>query len=179
MTYLVQFKRLRRGVMEVIRTIPIEGADSTAALEDAKGLAGTRHWPARTGSLRVMDESGHTLLDWTVPGPPDHPVAALRARIHATRTGGKRSPAPSIAPRRSEVSRFYPAQGHHRFAVGQAISYAEDDKPEIWRGGYEIVGLDDPRREPQYTIRSADQSHDRVVREHELREDLGARVRGL
>jgi hypothetical protein len=62
--------------------------------------------------------------------------------------------------------------------VGQAVSYAEDGQPEIWKGGYEIVRLDDPRDEPQYAVRSADQSYDRIVHEHELREDLGARVRG-
>jgi hypothetical protein len=71
-----------------------------------------------------------------------------------------------------------PASGEHLFAVGQAISYAEDGQPETWKGGYEIVRLDDPHREPQYAIRSADQSYDRIVYEHELREDLGARARG-
>jgi len=58
--------------------------------------------------------------------------------------------------------------------VGQAVSYAEDGQPETWKGGYEIVRLD----EPQYAVRSANQSYDRIVHEHELREDLGARVRG-
>jgi hypothetical protein len=66
----------------------------------------------------------------------------------------------------------------HRFAVGQAVSYAEDGQPEIWKGGYEIVRLDDACDEPQYAIRNADQSYDRIVHEHELREDLGARARG-
>ena len=62
--------------------------------------------------------------------------------------------------------------------MGQAVSYAEDGQPETWKGGYEIVRLDDPHREPQYAIRNADQSYDRIVHEHELREDLSARVRG-
>jgi hypothetical protein len=61
--------------------------------------------------------------------------------------------------------------------VGEPISYAEDGQPEIWKGGYEIVRLDDGRDEPQYAIRNADQSYDPIVHEHELREDLGARVR--
>jgi hypothetical protein len=77
-----------------------------------------------------------------------------------------------------EKSPSAPALGRHRFAVGQAVSYAEDGQSETWKGGYEIVRLDDPRREPQYAIRSADQSYDRIVHEHELREDLGARARG-
>jgi hypothetical protein len=63
--------------------------------------------------------------------------------------------------------------------VGQAISYAEDGKPEHWQGGYEIVNAVDPdAREARYAIRNADEPHDRVAKEHELREDLGARTRG-
>jgi hypothetical protein len=71
------------------------------------------------------------------------------------------------------------AMRHHRFDIGQQVSYAEDGKPHVWRGGYDIVRLHPPGKdEPQYAIRSADQSYDRIVFEHELREDLGARVRG-
>ena len=77
-----------------------------------------------------------------------------------------------------EENRSPPASGEHLVAVGQAVSYAEDGQPETWKGGYEIVRLDDPRDEPQYAVRSADQSYDRIVHEHELREDLGARGRG-
>ena len=77
-----------------------------------------------------------------------------------------------------EDSPSTPSLGQHRFAVGQAVSYAEDGQPEIWKGGYEIVRLDDPHHGPRYAIRSADQSYDRIVHEHELREDLGARGRG-
>jgi hypothetical protein len=65
--FLVQFRRLRRGVPEVVRTFSVAAADRAAALSWAKGLAGTRHWPARTHTLRVMDEGGRTLLDWTAP----------------------------------------------------------------------------------------------------------------
>jgi hypothetical protein len=67
----------------------------------------------------------------------------------------------------------------HRYAVGQHVSYAEDRSPnEIWRGGYEIVFLlAAGDREPQYHIRSADQTYDRVVGESQLQEDLGARGR--
>lgn len=70
MAFLVQFKRLRRGVPQVIRTLPFDSPDQAAALADAKGLAGTRHWPVLTDALRVMDEGGHTLLEWTVPVAP-------------------------------------------------------------------------------------------------------------
>jgi hypothetical protein len=67
---------------------------------------------------------------------------------------------------------------HHRFDVGQSVSYAKDGKPRLWQGGYAIVGVHQPEHdEPQYAIRNADQSHDQIVREHELCEDLGARVR--
>jgi hypothetical protein len=61
--------------------------------------------------------------------------------------------------------------------VGQSVSYAEDGQPEIWKGRYEIVRLDHRREEPQYAITNADQSYDRIVHEHELREDLGVRGR--
>lgn len=67
----------------------------------------------------------------------------------------------------------------HRYAVGQAVSYAEVHPPhDIWRGGYEIVFLlPAGDREPQYQIRSVDQTYDRVVGESQLQEDLGARGR--
>ena len=52
-------------------------------------------------------------------------------------------------------------------------------KSDTWVGGYEIVGRFDPGGcEPQYAIRNADQSYDRIVQEHELRKDLGVRTRG-
>jgi hypothetical protein len=65
------------------------------------------------------------------------------------------------------------------FDVGQAVTYAEDGKAEVWEGGYEIVALYGVRdKDPRYAIRNADQSYERIVREHELRENLGARERG-
>ena len=67
MTYMVQFRRLRRGVPEVIGTLPIAAADGASALAFARSPAGKRRWPARTDALRVMDDGGRTLLDWTVP----------------------------------------------------------------------------------------------------------------
>jgi len=67
----------------------------------------------------------------------------------------------------------------HRYAAGQHISYAEHGPAGPWTGGYAIVALlPHGADEPQYRISHADQSYDRVVREHELTEDLGARERG-
>lgn len=184
MTFLIQFKRFRRGVPEVIGTLPIAAADGAAALAFARSLAGMRHWPARTDALRVMDDGGRTLLDWTVPVVTAQPVTYAPIPIPTEPTGNEPDSAPPIKAKppikvkRSEECPSTAALGRHRFAVGQAVSYAEDGQPEVWKGGYEIVRLDDPRDEPQYAIRNADQSYDRIVHEHELREDLGARVRG-
>ncbi|UVF22349.1 hypothetical protein HPT29_027105 (plasmid) [Microvirga terrae] len=63
----------------------------------------------------------------------------------------------------------------HRYAVGLPVSYAEDCAPnDVWRSGYKIVDLvSGGNREPQYQIRSADQSYDRVVWESQLQEDPG------
>ena len=46
MVFLVQFRRLRRGVPEVVRTLSFATGSCAAALASARGLAGTRHWPA-------------------------------------------------------------------------------------------------------------------------------------
>jgi hypothetical protein len=69
--------------------------------------------------------------------------------------------------------------GLHHFDLGQAVSYADDSEPDIWKGGYEIIELPaSVDHEPQYVIRNADEPYNLVVQEHELREDLGARLRG-
>jgi len=67
----------------------------------------------------------------------------------------------------------------HRYAVGQHVSYTDNSSPnDFWMGGYEIIFLlPAGNREPQYQIRSVDQSYDRVVGESQLQEDLGARGR--
>src|SRR5829696_4754370 len=78
-TFLVQFKRFRRGVPEVIRTLSLSTIDGAAALAFTKSLAGTRHWPPRTDALRVMDDGGRTLLDWTVPAAIAHTSPAAEA----------------------------------------------------------------------------------------------------
>jgi len=178
MKFLVQFKKYRRGVPEVIGTLPIAATDGAAALAFAQGPAGMRRWPPRTDALRVMDEGGRTLLDWTVPAAIAQPVTSSPAPVPPKPAGKEPRLAPPMTAEQPEESPTTHPTGRHRFAVGQAVSYAEDGQPEIWKGGYEIVRLDDPCAEPQYVIRSADQSYNRIVYEHELREDLGARARG-
>jgi hypothetical protein len=178
MTFLIQFKRFRRGVPEVIGTLPIAAEDGPAALAFARSLAGMRRWPSRTDALRVMDDGGRILLDWTVPVAAALPLTSSPTPVAAKPTGKEPRPASPIVMEQPEESRSTPASGEHLFAVGQAVSYAENGRPEIWKGGYEIVRLDDPHHGPRYAIRSADQSYDRIVHEYELREDLGARGRG-
>jgi len=178
MTFLIQFKRFRRGVPEVIGTLPIAATDGPSALAFARSLAGMRRWPTRTDALRVMDDSGRTLLDWTVPVATAQPVTSAPTLVPAKSTGKEPRRASLIAMEQPEESPSASGLGRHRFAVGQAVSYAEDGQPEIWKGGYEIVRLDDPHHGARYAIRSGDQSYDRIVHEHELREDLGTRGRG-
>ena len=92
MTFLVQFKRFRRGVPEVIRTLPVAAIDGAAALAYAKSLVGTRHWPGQTDALRVMDDRGRTLLDWTVPAAIAQPsVAAAAMRSAAAIVPGRQT----------------------------------------------------------------------------------------
>ena len=172
MTFIVQFRRLRRGVPEVIRELHIPSVDGAAALAAAQGIVGTRHWPVRTDALRVMDDGGRTLLDWTVPaGIPQSPTRARLAAKPAAVEPHPMSPTETTRPERRPAS--------HLFTVGQPVSYAEDGRPDTWQGGYEIIRLEHPLDEPQYAIRSADQSYDRIVHQHELREDLGARAPGI
>ncbi|MEE1614013.1 hypothetical protein [Microvirga sp. CF3016] len=178
MRFLVQFKRIRRGVPEVIGTLPIAAPDTAAALALVQSLAGKRRWPTRTDVLRVMDDGGRTLHEWAVPVAIAAPVTYSPSHIPTEPAGKAPRLVPLVLAEQSEERPSTPALGQHRFAVGQAVSYAEDGQPETWRGGYEIVRLDDPQGEPQYAIRNADQSYDRIVYEHELREDLGARIRG-
>jgi hypothetical protein len=64
MVFLVQFRRFRRGVPEVVRTIPIAAANGSAALTRARSFAGTRFWPPRTDALRV---GARRLWDASIP----------------------------------------------------------------------------------------------------------------
>jgi hypothetical protein len=81
MMFIVQFKRLRRGVPEVIREFHVPSVDGAAALAAAQGIIGTRHWPVRTDALRVMDDGGRTLLDWTVPAGIQQPSTYTRLSV--------------------------------------------------------------------------------------------------
>lgn len=69
----------------------------------------------------------------------------------------------------------------HRYAVGQHVSYAADYSPnKIWVSGYEIVSLlPAGNREPQYQIRTDDQTYDQVVWESQLQAGHGSRKRRL
>jgi hypothetical protein len=176
--FLIQFIRFRRGVPEVIRTLNLAAEDASAALARVKPLV-TGSWPYRTEGLRVMDDGGRTLIDWTVPVetaqlPRELPVRDL------PRSYNEPSPGPTLVSEELSQERMTPLPGHHHhFDVGQPVSYAEDGTWDIWKGGYEIVRLCEVGTgEAQYAIRSADQAHDRIVQEHELQEDLGARTRG-
>jgi hypothetical protein len=180
MDFLVQFRRMRRGVPEVVRTIPVSALDGLAALARARSIAGTRFWPPRTDALRVMDDGGHTLVDWIVPVEARHPrTASLRETSQEHIPGATRATRPLASDTRPLDPKSARAPHDHVFDVGQAVTYAEDGKAAAWEGGYEIValyGLED--KDPRYAIRNASQSYDRIVREHELRENLGARERG-
>ena len=179
MTFLVQFIRFRRGVPEVIRTLTLAAADASAALARAKRLV-VGSWPSRTEALRVMDDGGRTLINWIVPVATAQPVAYLPVVSLRERTYDEPLPTPALVSK--ELPRgllpTFPSK-LHRFDAGQAVSYAEDDKPESWKGGYDIIGLCElGNGEAQYAIRNPDQAHDRIVQEHELQEDLGARTLG-
>ncbi len=180
MAFIIQFLKFRRGVPEVVHTLRCAAADESAALASAQRLVGTRVWPMRTDALRVMDDGGRTLINWMVPVTAAQPTTPVRRPVGERIVADSRPASPlrvERADRREETTAA--PRRRHRFDVGQPVSYAEDGKPEIWKGGYEIVMLcDSSACEPQYAIRSADQSYDRIVREHELCEDLGARVRG-
>ncbi|WP_147023032.1 hypothetical protein [Microvirga aerophila] len=84
MRFLIQFKRFRRGVPEVIGTVPITAVDGAAALAFARSLAEMRHWPTWTDALRVMDDGGRTLFDWTLPAATAQPVTYKHARRPGT-----------------------------------------------------------------------------------------------
>ena len=104
MTFLIQFKRFRRGVPEVIGTLPIAAADGAAALAFARSLAGMRRWPSRTDALRVMDDGGRTLLDWTVPVATAQPVTSSPTPVPAKPAGKEPRPAPLMTAEHPEES---------------------------------------------------------------------------
>jgi hypothetical protein len=133
MTFLIQFIRFRRGVREVIRTLPVEAVDAGAALARVRSRVGTSTWPMNTDALHVMDDGGRTVLDWIVLAPAVQqflslPPSAQRAQID----GG---PLPASQPTSDNLTDAVgpPLTDHPHLEVGQAISFAEDGKPEIGR----------------------------------------------
>lgn len=64
-TFIIQYFRIRRGARVVIRTTTVTARSSASAFEWVKSNSG--RWPADTGALRILDDSGGTLLQWTVP----------------------------------------------------------------------------------------------------------------
>jgi len=172
---LMQFLRLRRGVLEVVHTIDFDG-HASAVLAEGTRLLRRGRWPARADTLRAIDQCGRTLKTWQITPDADQPSSALPAA--ALDRGAVEEPA-MPGPLRDHLKGEVLSRGSHHFDVGQPVSYADDDEPDIWKGGYEIIQLPVPTdHEPQYVIRNANDTYNLVVQEHELREDLGARLRG-
>lgn len=179
MPFLVQFIGFRRGAPAPLRTLAFDGHDPLSALRQAKVLIAGRSFPVRTEALRVMDDRGRTLIDWTMPVAADPPTSPS---VPASRTEDSPSwPTPAHTPekKRPEAKQQSGFTQRHQFEAGQPISYSEGGRHDVPIGGFEIVELCDASvREPSYLIRSAEETSDRRVKEHELQEDLGARVRG-
>jgi hypothetical protein len=69
----------------------------------------------------------------------------------------------------------------HRYAVGQHVSYSEACLPnDVCKGHYEVAFLlSAGDREPQYQIRSDDQTYDQIFWESQLQEEFGRRTTRL
>jgi hypothetical protein len=114
-------------------------------------------------------------MTWDIRDNTDQPTAGFVATDASHDVIDEPMPVPAFIDGERGV---FPV-GTHRFDVGQPVSYADDSKPEIWKGGYEIIQLPAlADHEPQYVIRNADEPYNLIVQQHELREDLGARLRG-
>jgi hypothetical protein len=178
MRYFVQFIRFRRGVPEPIRTIPVQAEDEEAVLARVRSRVGTGTWPMNTDALRVMDNGGRTVLQWAMPPAEQQTVPSPEPNRDGKIEREPLSKGQAIEGGQPAAVGIT-ATHHANLELGQAISYAEDGKPETWQGGYQIVNAPDLiHGEAKYTIRNADETHDRIVKEHELREDLGSRTRG-
>jgi hypothetical protein len=133
MTFLIQFIRFRRGVREVIRTLPVEAADAGAALARVRNRVGTSTWPMNTDALRVMDDRGRTMLDWMVLAPAVQQFLSLPPSAQRAQIDGEPLPASQPLPDNLTGAVGPPPTDHPHLEVGQAISFAEDGKPEIGR----------------------------------------------
>jgi len=79
MTFMIQFLRFRRGVLEVVHTLYIDAADGSAALARAQNVVGPSSWPMRIDAMRVFDRSGRKLMNWMVPIEAAQPAQSLGA----------------------------------------------------------------------------------------------------
>ena len=95
LSFLVQLLRFRRGVPEVVRTLHLAAMSSAEALEEAKTRIGAGSWPARIGALRVMDDRGQTLVDWSVPQVPKPPYVDTLSRAAKQRMEAGIAPDPA------------------------------------------------------------------------------------
>jgi hypothetical protein len=171
---LIQFLRLKRGVSEVILTVEFEG-DASAVLAEGARLVRRGRWPAQADGLRAVDQYGRILMSWDVPAEAYQPASTISSL--ASQQGISEERMVAAVPN-SAAGEVLPAGASH-FDVGRPVSYADDSEPSTWKGGYEIIELPVPADdERQYVIRNANESYNLVVQEHELREDLGARLRG-
>jgi hypothetical protein len=174
MALKVQFLRIRRGVPEVISERTFPGDDEQAASEWAVGVSGSGAWPSQARAVRILGENGRTVVPTMIKAQTTYPGRNSRE----PRETVPRNTRVATEPRSSSVAIV--RRGASRLLeIGQAVSYAEDGKSEIWAGGYEIVGLHPVSGGGmRYAIRSSVDSFDRIVQQHELCENLGARGRG-
>jgi hypothetical protein len=171
---IVQFLRFRRGVPEVVSTRTYSGTDEHSALDSVMALRGSRLWPAQTEAIRILGESGRTLMQSMLTTPS----TVLRGTSPDLVQKGPASTDLAIARPSASVT-LVTRTARQGFEIGQAVSYAKGGLPEFWAGGFEIVGLHAADKGgTQYAIRNAEESCDRIVQQHELCEDLGARGRG-
>ena len=171
---IVQFLRFRRGVPEVVSTRTYSGTDEHSALDSVMALRGSRLWPAQTEAIRILGESGRTLMQSMLA-----PLTRVLGRTSPDLPEKRAAPTDLAATPPSSSVTLVTRTARQGFEVGQAVSYAKGGLPEFWAGGFEIVGLHAADKGgTQYAIRNAEESADRVVQQHELCEDLGARGRG-
>jgi hypothetical protein len=172
---LIQYLKLKRGVPEVILTVDFEG-NASAVLAEGVRLVRSGCWPAQADGLRVIDQYGRILMSWDIPAE----AYQLTSTILSLAPQRKISEELVVVTVPDSAAGEVLPPGSSRVDVGQPVSYADNREPGTWKGGYEIIGLPvaAPDDAVHYLIRNANEPYNLVVQEHELREDLGARLRG-